>query len=147
MHVLIKGNYEITFLVQPGTDCFGWFSHQLFADVIHGIPELDQADVQSEIRQENIIVYRGHQGIPAVKVTATVSVADDIQGRHDVNGLRNRMFQAFTPLVGSLKARSGCIDAYQSHPDVKITEVVRDHFDNQVEFRKSGVFPFHRKKR
>lgn len=86
-------------------------------------------------------------GSSAVKVTANVSVSDDLQGRHDVDGLRKRLFQTFTPLVDTLKARQDCLDAYQIHPGVRIIEVVKEEAGQQLEFRKPGVFSFLKKKR
>ena len=147
MHVLVNADYEIIFLVRPGTDCSDWFCSGLFSDAVRSIPELAEAEIHSEILQEDIIVYRGGVGSSAVKVTANVSVSDDLQGRHDVDALRKRLFQTFTPLVGTLKARQDCLDAYQIHPDVRIVEVFKDDADNQMEFRKPGVLSFLKKKR
>ena len=146
MHVSVKANYEIIFLVRPGTDCSDWFCSGLFSDAVRSIPELAEAEIHSEILQEDIIVYRECVGASAVKVTANVSVSDDLQGRHDVDALRKRLFQMFTPLVGTLKARQDCLDAYQIHPDVRIIEVVKEDADNQLEFRKPGVFSFLKKR-
>ena len=147
MHVQIKADYEIIFLVRPGTDWYDWFCPSLFSDAVCSIPELAEAEIHSEVLREDIIVYRGGVGSSAVKVTANVSVSDDLQGRHDVDGLRKRLFQTFTPLVDTLKARQDCLDAYQIHPDVRIIEVVKDKADNQMEFKKPGMFSFFKKKR
>ena len=147
MHVLVKADYEIIFLVRPGTDWYDWFCPSLFSDAICSIPELAEAEIQSEVLREDIIVYRGGVGSSAVKVTANVSVSDDLQGRHDVDALRKRLFQTFTPLVGTLKARQDCLDAYQIHPDVRIVEVFKDNADSHLQFRKPGVFSFLKKKR
>ena len=147
MHVLVNADYEIIFLVRPGTDCSDWFCSGLFSDAVRSIPELAEAEIHSEILREDIIVYRGGVGSSAVKVTANVSVSDDLQGRHDVDALRKRLFQMFSPLVDTLKVRQDCLDAYQIHPDVRIIEVVKEDADNQMEFRKPGVFSFLKKKR
>ena len=147
MHVLVNADYEIIFLVRPGTDCSDWFCSGLFSDAVRSIPELAEAEVHSEVLREDIIVYRGGVGSSAVKVTANVSVSDDLQGRHDVDALRKRLFQTFTPLVGTLKARQDCLDAYQVHPDVRIIEVVKEDAGQQLEFKKPGVFSFLNKKR
>ena len=146
MHVSVKANYEIIFLVRPGTDYSDWFCSCLFSDAVRSIPELAEAEIHSEILQEDIIVYRECVGSSAVKVTANVSVSDDLQGRHDVDALRKRLFQMFTPLVGTLKARQDCLDAYQVHPDVRIIEVVKEDAGNQLKFRKPGVFSFLKKR-
>ena len=146
MHVSVKANYEIIFLVRPGTDCSDWFYSGLFSDAVRSIPELAEAKIHSEILREDIIVYRECVGFSAVKVTANVSVSDDLQGRHDVDTLRKRLFQMFTPLVGTLKERQDCLDAYQIHPDVRIIEVVKEDAGKQLEFRKPGVFSFLKKR-
>ena len=146
MHVLVKADYEIIFLVRPGTDWYDWFCPSLFSDAVCSIPELAEAEIHSEVLREDIIVYRGGVGSSAVKVTANVSVSDDLQGRHDVDALRKRLFQMFTPLVGTLKARQDCLDAYQIHPDVRIIEVVKEDAGNQLKLRKPGVFSFLKKR-
>lgn len=146
MHVLVKADYEIIFLVRPGTDWYDWFCPSLFSDAVYSIPELAEAEIHSEVLREDIIVYRGGVGSSAVKVTANVSVSDDLQGRHDVDALRKRLFQTFTPLVDTLKARQDCLDAYQIHPDVSIIEVVKEDTGNQLKFRKPGVFSFLKKR-
>ena len=146
MHILVKADYEIIFLVRPGTDWYDWFCPDLFSDAIRSIPELAEAEIHSEVLREDIIVYRECVGSSAVKVTANVSVSDDLQGRHDVDTLRKRLFQTFTPLVGTLKAHQDCLDAYQIHPDVSIIEVVKEDAGNQLKFRKPGVFSFLKKR-
>ena len=147
MHVQIKADYEIIFLVRPGTDWYDWFCPNLFSDAVCSIPELAEAEIHSEVLREDIIVYRGGVGSSAVKVTANVSVSDDLQGRHDVDALRKRLFQTFTPLVDTLKARQDCLDAYQIHPDVRIIEVVKEDAGQQLVFKKPGVLSFLKKKR
>lgn len=136
MHVLIQAEYSLSFLVQPGTECADWFRPEFFSDAVHEIPGMTNTVVETGFRKENILVHTGTGSYPALRLTADVRFRDDLPGKHDVNMLRGRLSAVFRPLMDSLKNRPGCLGAYQIHPAIKITEVVRDNHDNTAEFRK-----------
>ena len=137
MHAFVTADFNISVILKAdGT--LDKITPEGFRAALQAIPELSGADVGVKVSdREHVLVHRGKEKQSADKIDVHVSVDGDVEGRIDSYSLRRRLTKVFVSTVEELKERKDVEDAYQSFPTVRITEIVKDRPDYNLQFRAS----------